>query len=156
MSSYYNNDRRYKKWLNQTTKIFVDKKEVQNLIEKYFDFIDSRGIKSHAANILGIHENKLYNMLKSNNRVSDKLIDKICLHMESTDRVGDFMPPVGSSEWCSPDVTYCGENHADINVSGCGTFFHPHYADGLCQECFENKNNAGFIPRDVRLAEINA
>lgn len=149
-------DSQYKKWLRQTKKIFLSPSDVQGFVNRYFNFVETRGVQAHVANILGIHENMVYSLTKSPKQVSDKIIDRMAIHMQSVDRVNDFMPPIGNPNWCSDDVSYCGENHPEINVSGCGTFFHPHYADGLCKECFENKNNADFVPRDVRLAEKNA
>lgn len=58
---------------------------------------------------------------------------------------------IGRSGW-SDVGSYCGDGSGVLN--GCGTYFHEHYADGLCEECWlrEVLGHGPAEPRDVRVA----
>jgi hypothetical protein len=60
---------------------------------------------------------------------------------------------VGRADW-SDVGTYCGDGSGLLG--GCGTYFHEHYADGLCEECWfrEVLGQGASEPRDVRVAAM--
>lgn len=59
---------------------------------------------------------------------------------------------VGRDDW-SEVGTYCGDGSGVLD--GCGSYFHEHYANGLCEECWmrEVLGQGPELPRDVRLVQ---
>lgn len=71
----------------------------------------------------------------------DFIVERIALATNNMRAYYALRPAEGQPGW-SDRGDWC---------EGCGTFHHPHHADGLCEECWTHRDDPDFETRDIRV-----
>lgn len=147
-----NADALYTAWLKRT-KIPVDGSWVAEWIEEALFRIDAEGYGGveYLAERLQVTKRTIIDARKGRVRPMVTTVEKLAAMLGRSQELDELLPPPGVENWSDEGHRYCGDGNPWL--LGCGTHFHKHYSDGLCQDCYDGMDEPGFVPRDIRLAQ---
>lgn len=151
-SGQRNADTKYKSWLKRT-RIIVDGDFVPQWIDdaqqRYID-LGEGGIK-RLAEVLGVTHRTLADAKRQYVRPELTMVQRLAALLNRERELDALLPEPGVDGWGGDTgAKFCGDGHPELK--GCGTFHHEHSEDGLCDECYDNRDNPDFMPRDMRWA----
>lgn len=113
--------------------------------EKLLRFISDRGYNySTVAIVIGVNEKTIRNCVYGKTSMLRETLGLIAFRIGCYDEFNELLGSPGLPGW-SETEDYC---------KLCGTFFHPHFDDGYCEECYRNQHFKDFVPRDVRFSRL--
>lgn len=142
-----NADAKYRRWLMSTPRVPAD------LVRPWVDILLDRyeGNIAATAREIRVDEAVLRRLVKSGkSSVTALTAEAIAVATGHIVELAMALPEEGREGW-SEVGRYCGDRpEGDL---GCGSWFHEHFADGLCEECAQRV--MGLIdvePRDARVS----
>lgn len=150
-----NADAKYVAWLHRHKILVIEAPEHEGFIEAWIQdginlFKDEGGAPGLATH-LNINPRTLKDAKAGRTTPTLSWFMMLAELLGREQELEECMALPGVEDW-SPIGRYCGENNEDLK--GCGTHFHSHHEDGLCEDCHNGKDDPDFIARDVR--EANA
>lgn len=112
--------------------------------------MSAEGTSTEVALTAGVNQDVVRKVRRGTKKsVSFDTAERLAFAATSQAELSRKMLPGGCDDW-SHAGRYCGDTTA--RVEGCGTWFHAHFAHGLCEECFgrEMFESGPAEPRDVR------
>ncbi len=142
-------DKRYKSWLRGDRYGPVP----SEVVKPWVDLLVSRhGTNTGAAKIIGCDES-LVRLVRTGKRkaISHHYAELIAIACGKSLDLSEMTSADGEDGW-SPAGRFCGDGLAAFE--GCGTWFHPHFMGGMCEECYDREvlGVGPKEPRDVRMA----
>ena len=141
-------DSQYRAWmLSEPPRVLAS--EVAGWVQ---ELVDEHDGQCGAASAAEIDEAIVRNVLTgARKRVTYTTAERIATATGNMAKLIALVPAAGADGWSGMGRN-CGDGSEGRD--GCGTWFHKHYANGLCRECFDREHlGIGHpIPRDVRVS----
>lgn len=143
-------DEKYERWIrngNKTKRGFDAKAPARwlNILRDQMGLVGAAwgdGANEKLAERTGLDTAQVIRLLNgSANTVDEITLERVALASGRQTEYAELIPPQGKPGW-SEGTDWC---------EGCGTFHHPHHADGLCEECYTHRGDPDFEARDVRV-----
>jgi DNA-binding phage protein len=138
-------DREYRAWLHRPMPE-VPRESVLSWIE---DLRDAHGDMEMVANAAGVTDRLLRRLMLEGGTPKFATVDRLALAAGKLHELSSLIAQETGADGWSEAGRYCGDG---CSYDGCGTWFHRHLAEGLCEECYyrELHGVGPELPRDVR------
>jgi hypothetical protein len=124
-------DRKYQAWITtQGRRTQIPNDTVRPLLE---ELVAVAGSQKDAATAARIDERVVYRILVEQTTSEADTVERILIALDRQADINKILPPVGVENWSRAGHRHCAD---------CGTWFHPHCANGFCHPCYQRSRRA--------------
>lgn len=107
--------------------------------------LNEHGTQLAVENLIGLSARAQFRILQGGGHCQHETAEKLAFACNKLAELAAITPLAGEVGWGPDGSTSCDP---------CGTWFHPHYAGGMCEECYDRevRGVGPAEPRDVRMA----